>query len=223
MSFTEFTDELEEILGFSDISPEHLQHKIVGSPIIKTYRKLASEKEQTDVYNMFSMGYVDSSFRDFEFFVKIVFGLDEDDNQLIWKQNNSDFITFELRPGIYSIKDNSEFVFTMGDHERTLQIEFNDFSMKTKPISTRSGGIFGTIKFDEKSFFNTLLDFTPHWEYKPPNAIHVYTSEKFIKLNTVDKTQSKCDANDGSVVNGLRQPIFSSFVSDKSPGCRFLL
>ena len=28
----------------------------------------------------------------------------------------------------------------------------------------------------------------------------------------------KCDCNDGSVVNGLRQPMLYSFVLDKSPG-----
>ena len=34
-SFTKLKDELEEILGFSDISPEHLQDK-KGPPNIKT-------------------------------------------------------------------------------------------------------------------------------------------------------------------------------------------
>ena len=223
LSFTKFTDELEQIFGFSDISPEHLQSKIIGPPIIKTYRKLASEKRQTDGYNMLLMGYFGSSIRDSESFFEVVVGLDEDDIQLIWKQNNSNFITFELHPGIYSIKDNSEVVFTMGDHDGTLQTEYNDISMKTKPVLTRSGGTFGTFKSDEKSFFNTFLDFTPHWDYKPPNAIHVYTSENPINLNRVDKTHIKCDAIDGSVVNGLRQPILSSFVSDKSPGCKVFL
>ena len=52
----------------------------------------------------------------------------------------------------------------MGDHERTLQIEnddFDDFTMKTKLISTRFPGTIGTLRFDEKSFLNTLLGFTP--------------------------------------------------------------
>ena len=30
----------------------------------------------------------------------------------------------------------------------------------------------------------------------------------------------KCDVNDGSVVNGSRQPILYSFVLDKKPGCK---
>ena len=33
----------------------------------------------------------------------------------------------------YSIKDNSEVVHTMRDHERTLRIEYDDINMKTNP------------------------------------------------------------------------------------------
>ena len=44
--------------------------------------------------------------------------------------------------------------------------------MKTELILTRFGSTFGTLKFDEKSFFDTLLGFTPFWDYKPTNAFH---------------------------------------------------
>ena len=55
--------------------------------------------------------------------------------------------------------------------------------MKTKPILKRSVGTFGTLRFDEKSFFSTSLNFSPYWIYKQTNAFHagspgVYTSEK---------------------------------------------
>ena len=69
------------------------------------------------------MGYARSQFRDFETYRRVVFGLDEDDIQLLLKQNNSNFVTFNLVLGIYAIKDISEAVYTMGDHEGTLQIE----------------------------------------------------------------------------------------------------
>ena len=46
-------------------------------------------------------------------------------------------------------------------------------------------GIFGlgTLKFDERSFFHTLLGFEPFWDYKPTNSNHVailgvYISDK---------------------------------------------
>ena len=95
--------------------------------------------------------------------------------------------------------------------------------MKTKLIFIRFGGIFGTLTIDERSFFITLLGFTPYWDYKPTNAIHadkprVYSSEKILNLSTIDKNHLKCDYIDGSVVNGLRQPILFSFVLNNPNG-----
>ena len=79
------------------------------------------------------------------------------------------------------------------------------------------------LKFDEKSFRNILLGYTSYWEYKPTNAFHgdspgVYTSEKFIKLSTKDKTQSNCEAIGRSLVNGVRETVLYSFALDKPPG-----
>ena len=95
--------------------------------------------------------------------------------------------------------------------------------MKTKLILTSFGGTFGTFRFDEKSFFNTLLSFTPFWDYKPTNAIHadspgVYTSEKNLNLGRINKIHLMSNVIDGSVVNGSRQPILYSLVLDKPPG-----
>ena len=99
--------------------------------------------------------------------------------------------------------------------------------MKTKPNSKRFGGTFGTIKFDEKLFFHTLLNFEAYWDYEPTNAIHadspcVYNSDKILNLSTMDKIQMKCDCADGSVVNGLRRPILFSFVLDKPIGIKII-
>ena len=69
------------------------------------------------------MGYARSPIRVFESHLKIVVGLDEDDFQLISKQNNSSFITYETLPGNFANKDFSEAVYTKGDHDGTLQIE----------------------------------------------------------------------------------------------------
>ena len=87
--------------------------------------------------------------------------MDEDGIQLILKQNNSNFVTYEIPPGIYSIDVTSNDVYRMGDHEGALQIDYDDISMKTKPVCSRFGGTFGSLRFDEKSFFNHLLGFTP--------------------------------------------------------------
>ena len=44
--------------------------------------------------------------------------------------------------------------------------------MKANFNLTRLGSAFGTLAFNEKSFFNTSLGFTPYWDYNPTNAIH---------------------------------------------------
>ena len=46
------------------------------------------------------LGYAKSKIREFESFLRIVIGLDEEDIQLILKQYNSHFVTYELTPGI---------------------------------------------------------------------------------------------------------------------------
>ena len=82
---------------------------------------------------------------------------------MILDEYNSSFITHEISPGIYTFKDISEVLFNIlqteyiGDFKKTV-IENVDITMKTKLI-VRPGII--AVRFDEKSFFNTILGFTP--------------------------------------------------------------
>ena len=64
-------------------------------------------------------------------------------------------------------------------------------------------------------FFHTLLGFTPYWDYKPSG---VYTSDKTLNINTINKSLLECDGNDGSIEDGVRQSKLFSFVLDKPPG-----
>ena len=185
------------------------------------------ENSSTDGYNILTKGCATSPIQDFECYLRIVVGLDGDELQLISKHYNSNFVTYELSPGIYTIKDISEAVYTMGDHEGTLQIKNDDITMKTKPILTGFDGIFGKLRFNKKSFLNTLLGFTPYWDSKLINAINVdsssvYNIEKLLKFGTNDKIHLKSDAINGSVVNGLRQPILFSFILKKRSGYKVI-
>ena len=92
------------------------------------------EKSSTDGYIFLLIGYARFPFRDFERLLRVLVGLDGDDNQTISNKYNSNFVTYELLPGIYTIKDIAEAVYTMGDHEGALQIEYDNISMKTKII-----------------------------------------------------------------------------------------
>ena len=46
-------------------------------------------------------------------------------------------------------------------------------------------------------------------------VLNQYLSQKIVNLSNTNKIHLKCDAIDGSVVNGVRQPILYSFVLDK--------
>ena len=65
----------------------------MGPHIIKAYKKLASEKQQTDGYIMLLLGYARPSFGDFESYLINVVGLDEGDFQNFLKQFSLFFST----------------------------------------------------------------------------------------------------------------------------------
>ena len=124
--FIELEDELEEILNISHITIEHLDDEVLGPRIIDAYIKLSSEKINTDGYMILLLGYARSLFRDFESFLRIVVGLDEEDIQLILEQYNSHFITYELTLGNYTIQDISDAIQTFSGHSEIIQIEYDD-------------------------------------------------------------------------------------------------
>ena len=82
-------DELEEILSISKLTPRPFQHEKVGPHLVETYRKLGSEKSSTDGYLIVLMGYARYPFRDFENYLRIVAGSDEEVNHIFLKQNKS--------------------------------------------------------------------------------------------------------------------------------------
>ena len=161
--------------------------------------------------------YVSSIFQDFESFLRTEVDPVEDDIRLVLDEYNSSLIKYEFTPGIYTVKDLSEALFNILQSEypgpsNVIDIEFDDMTRKSKLVV--SNGIIA-IRFDEKSFFNTMLSFNPNWDYKHYNE---YISQKIVTLTSTNKLHLKADVTDGSVIHGLRQPILYSFVLDKPPG-----
>ena len=167
-------------------------------------------------------GYVRYIFQDFESYLRTEVHLVEDDIKLVLDEYNSSFIAYEIEPGIYTFKDVLEVLFNILHSEypgpsNVIDIEFDDITMKTKLV-VRDGNI--AIRFDETSFFSTILGFTSGWDYKHYNK---YAIQKIVKIVNTNKIHLKCDVIDGSVVNGSRQPILYSFVLDKLPGYKVFL
>ena len=225
-------DKVAEVLGLSNVSTEDLEHKIYGPIIIKTYRKLITEKSQTDGYYIILFSYMHSSFRDFESYLNISSPLEENDIQLILKQYISKFTTYKIPPGLYTFKALSEVLSRGFKNEFELRsLRKNHIHDKsdstiiesdnvTLIIKSFSGYDIKVLRFDKKSFFNTVLDFSLYWDYKIFITIgdNEYYSERNRKLGIIKKNHLKCNVIDGSVVNGSRQPISYKFVLNKSPG-----
>ena len=204
-------------MGIEDITAEDLQDDIIGPIIIEEYNEQVTKRMNDEQYMNILAIYTSSVFQDFESFLRAQIDLVEDDIKLVLDEYNSNFITYELEPGIYSYRDIAEVVFYILHSEypqsnSEILIRVDDITRKTKLVA-RSGII--AIRFDENSFFSTILGFIPGWDYKHYNQ---YLGQKIVNLNGTNKIHLKCDVIDGSVVNGIRQPILYSFVLDKPSG-----
>ena len=69
-------------------------------------------------------------------------------------------------------------------------------------------------RFDDKTFFNTHLGFEFHWYHSHHRT---YSSEKILNKNHL-----KCNVIDGSIVSGLQEPSYLSFVLDKMSGFKVI-
>ena len=121
--FLELKDEPEEIPNISHITNKHLDDEIIGPRIIDEFIKLSNEKKNSDGYMILILGYSASPFREFESYLRLVIGLEEEDIQLVLKEYNSHFITYELTPGIYTVQDISDAIQTFCGHEESIQLE----------------------------------------------------------------------------------------------------
>ena len=210
-------DEIERDLDIEDITAADLQDEIIGPIIIEEYREQVTKRMKDEQYMNILAIYIRSVFQVFESFLRLQIDLVEDDIKLVLDEYYSSFITYELQPVIYTFKDISEVLFNILQTEypgssNTIVIEFDDITRKTKLVIKK--GIIA-IRFDEKSFSKTILGFNPGWDYKHYNK---YVSQKILNLGSTNKINLKCDCIDGSIQDGVRQPILFSFVLDKPAG-----
>ena len=217
VTYEKVRDEIEKDLDIEDITAADLQDDIIGPIIVEEYKEQVTKRMNDEQYMNILAIYTRSVFQDFESFLRTQIDLVEDDIKLVLDEYNSNFVTYELVPGIYRYRDMAEALYYILESEypssgSEILIRLDDITRKTKLV-VRSGII--AIRFDEKSFFNTILGFTPGWDYKHYNQ---YLSQKIVNLSNTNKIHLKCDAIDGSVVNGVRQPILYSFVLDKPAG-----
>ena len=202
VSYIKVRDEIEKDLDIEDITATDLQDDIIGPIIIEEYKEQVTKRMKDEQYMNILSIYTSSVFQDFEGFLRTQIDLIEDDVKLVLDEYNSSFITYELEPGIYSYREISEDLFNIlqleyPSSDSKILIRLDDITRKTKLVV--ASGIIA-VRFDEKSFFHTILGFTAEWDYKHYNR---YLSQKFVNLSSTNKIHLKCDVIDGSVVDGV--------------------
>ena len=126
---------------------------------------------------------------------------------------------YTLNPGIYEVVDlNNTLKYILPDNVK-VTITIDDIRLKSNLKINQ------TLIFTEKSFFYTILGFTQSRSY-PLDDIDgfyqliagSYKSDRPINITGIDKIHLKCDCIQGSIVNGIREPILFSFALSSPPG-----
>ena len=126
---------------------------------------------------------------------------------------------YTLNPGIYEVVDlNNTLKYILPDNVK-VTITIDDIRLKSN-LKTNQ-----TLIFTEKSFFYTILGYTQSRSY-PLEDIDghyqliagSYKSVRPINITGIDKIHLKCDCIQGSIVNGIREPILYSFALSSPPG-----
>ena len=168
VTYTKVRDEIERDLDISGIIDADLQDDIIAPIIVEEFKKQVTKRMKEGQYMNILAIYTRSVFQDFENFLRTQIDLVEDDIKLVLDEYNSSFVTYKLEPGIYSYRDLSEALYYILQSEypssgSEILIRFDGFTRKN--ILVVKSGIIA-IRFDENSFFNTILGFTPGWDYK---------------------------------------------------------
>ena len=143
----------------------------------------------------------------------------ENMNILDWKYIPTKRTGYSLNPGIYEVVDlNNTLTQILPDNVK-INVTIDDIRLKSNLKINQ------TLIFTEKSFFYTILGFTQSHQ-GPLNDIDgfyqilpgSYKSNKPINITGKDKIHLKCDCIQGSIVNGIREPILYSFALSSPPG-----
>ena len=128
-------------------------------------------------------------------------------------------IGYSLDPGIYEVADLKNTLKHILPDNVKITVTIDDIRLKSKLKINQ------TLIFTEKSFFYKILGFNQSRSY-PLDDIDgfyqiiagSYKSDKPINITAIDKMHLKCDCIQGSIVNGIREPILYSFALSSPPG-----
>ena len=128
-------------------------------------------------------------------------------------------VGYSIEPNIYNVVDLNKTLKNILPNNIKINVTIDERKYKTDLKINQ------TLIFTNKSFFYFILGFTQSHSY-PIDDIDgfyqlipgSYKSEKPINITGIDKVHLKCDCIDGSIINGIREPILYSFALDQPPG-----
>ena len=126
---------------------------------------------------------------------------------------------YSIEPNIYNVVDLNKTLKNILPNNIKIDITIDERKYKNDLKINQ------TLIFTNKSFFYTILGFTQSHSY-PLDDLEgfyqlipgSYQSERPINITGIDKVHLKCDCIDGSIMNGIREPILYSFSLDQPPG-----
>ena len=124
-----------------------------------------------------------------------------------------------MNPGLYEVADLNNTLKHFLPNNVNVNITIDDIRLNSNLKNNQ------TLLFTEKSFFYTILGFTQSISY-PLDDIEgfyqiiagSYKSDRPINITGIDKIHLKCDCIQGSIINGVREPILYSFALSSPPG-----
>ena len=126
---------------------------------------------------------------------------------------------YSLNQGIYEVVDLNTILEHILPDNVKVNVTIDDIRLKSILKINQ------TLIFTERSFFYTILSFTQSRSY-PLDDIDShyqliagsYKSDKTINITGIEKIHLKSDCIQGSIVNGIREPILFSFALSSPPG-----
>ena len=124
-----------------------------------------------------------------------------------------------LNPGIYEVFDLNNILRHILPDNVKVSVTIDDVRLKSN-LKTNQ-----TLIFTNQSFFYTILGFNRSHS-SPLDDIEgfyqliagSYKRDRPINITGIDENHLKCDCIQGSVVNGIREPILFSFALSSPPG-----
>ena len=126
---------------------------------------------------------------------------------------------YSLDQGIYEVIDLYNTLKNILPDNVKVNITIDDIKLKSNLKINQ------TLIFGEKSFFYTILGSTQSRSFPLDDIDRFYQliggsykSDKPINITGIDKVHLKTDCIQGSIVNGIREPILYSFALSSPPG-----